>query len=409
MAQKSLKKNLSWTTAGMVLYNFAIWVLSALTLRMLGATMSGYYAVAMSIGNTLYAIALWGMRSFIVSDQKHEFSYGEYCGARLIGISIGALGLVAVLLFTHYDSTQVLILILYSAFKFAEALTELMDCFMQEQKQMDINAKSMILRSVLYIALFYAALKVTGSLAIGLAVILVLALLVFVFFNLRVVKERVSIKGVIFNQGTWKIVKECFPIMMFESLAAAVVAIPRLRYETIGSLDALGIYTSIYTMVIFLQLVINVLIYTFAPYMAEAYQNHDHKSFMKQVVILFAGAAGLGLLAEVLVYFLGEPVIGLLYGADVGPYYTYLYVGILSGVTMVWTMVFSQLFTILRHTYDQLICSAVSTIACYLLSNLLVTAADCNSISVTLIWTNIIFICTAVIILIIRRKQKAAD
>jgi hypothetical protein len=72
-------------------------------------------------------------------------------------------------------------------------------------------------------------------------------------------------------------------------------------------------------------------------------------------------------------------------------------------------MVFSQLFTILRHTYDQLICSAVSTIACYLLSNLLVTAADCNSISVTLIWTNIIFICTAVIILIIRRKQKAAD
>ncbi|MCH4207988.1 MAG: oligosaccharide flippase family protein [Solobacterium sp.] len=409
MAQKSLKKNLSWTTAGMVLYNFAIWVLSALTLRMLGATMSGYYAVAMSIGNTMYAIALWGMRSFIVSDQKHEFSYGEYCGARLIGISIGALGLVAVLLFTHYDSTQVLILILYSAFKFAEALTELMDCFMQEQKQMDINAKSMILRSVLYIALFYAALKVTGSLAIGLAVILVLALLVFVFFNLRVVKERVSIKGVIFNQGTWKIVKECFPIMMFESLAAAVVAIPRLRYETIGSLDALGIYTSIYTMVIFLQLVINVLIYTFAPYMAEAYQNHDHKSFMKQVVILFAGAAGLGLLAEVLVYFLGEPVIGLLYGADVGPYYTYLYVGILSGVTMVWTMVFSQLFTILRHTYDQLICSAVSTIACYLLSNLLVTAADCNSISVTLIWTNIIFICTAVIILIIRRKQKAAD
>lgn len=409
MAQKSLKKNLSWTTAGMVLYNFAIWVLSALTLRMLGATMSGYYAVAMSIGNTLYAIALWGMRSFIVSDQKHEFSYGEYCGARLIGIGIGALGLVAVLLFTHYDSTQVLILILYSAFKFAEALTELMDCFMQEQKQMDINAKSMILRSVLYIALFYAALKVTGSLACGLAVILVLALLVFVFFNLRVVKERVSIKSVIFNQGTWKIVKECFPIMMFESLAAAVVAIPRLRYETIGSLDELGIYTSIYTMVIFLQLVINVLIYTFAPYMAEAYQNHDHKSFMKQVVILFAGAAGLGLLAEVLVYFLGEPVIGLLYGADVGPYYTYLYVGILSGVTMVWTMVFSQLFTILRHTYDQLICSAVATVACYLLSNLLVTAADCNSISVTLIWTNIIFICTAVIILIIRRKQKAAD
>ena len=261
MAQKSLKKNLSWTTAGMVLYNFAIWVLSALTLRMLGATMSGYYAVAMSIGNTLYAIALWGMRSFIVSDQKHEFSYEEYCGARLIGIGVGALGMVAVLLFTHYNSTQILILVLYSVFKFIEACTELMDCFMQEQKQMDINAKSMILRSVLYIALFAGVLKVTGSLAIGLAVIAALALAVFVTFNLRIVKEKISLKGVLFNQQTWKIIKECFPIMMFESLAAAAIAIPRLRYEEIGSLASLGIYTSIYTMVIFLQLVINVLIY----------------------------------------------------------------------------------------------------------------------------------------------------
>ena len=390
----------------MVLYNFAIWVLSALTLRMLGATMSGYYAVAMSIGNTLYAIALWGMRSFIVSDQKQEFSYEEYCGARAAGIGIGALGMVAVLLFSHYSSTQILILVLYSVFKFIEACTELLDCFMQEQKQMDINAKSMILRSILYILLFAAALKITGSLAIGLAVISALALAVFVAFNLRIVKEKVSLKGVLFSKGTWKIIRSCFPIMMFESLAAAAIAIPRLRYEEIGSLASLGIYTSIYTMVIFLQLVINVLIYTLAPYMAEAYQNHDHKQFIKQIVTLFAGAAGLGLLAELLVYFLGEPVIGLLYGADVAPYYTYLYIGIISGVTMVWTMVFSQLFTIIRHTYDQLICSAVSTIFCWLFSQILVTAADCNTISIALTAANLIFILTAVIILRVRSKRR---
>ena len=54
----SLKKNLSWNTIGMILYNLAIWVFSVLILRITGAKESGYYAIASSLGNTFYAISL---------------------------------------------------------------------------------------------------------------------------------------------------------------------------------------------------------------------------------------------------------------------------------------------------------------------------------------------------------------
>lgn len=407
MAEKGLKKNLSWTAVGMVLYNLAIWFLSAMILRMLGATMSGYYAVATSIGNTLYAVALWGMRSFIVSDQKKEFSFEEYLGARLAAISISAAVLVIVLFATHYDSLQIVILILYSGFKFTEALIEVLDCFMQQQKQMEINAKSMILRSALFIAGFWAILAVTHSLAAGLAGILICSLAVFFFYNLRRVRAVTALKEVVFTSRTVQIIKDCLPIMLFEMLAAAVVAIPRLRFQAIGSLDALGIYTSIYTMVVFLQLAINIFIFTFAPYMAEAWQKPGHEGFRRYLLLLFGGSAGLGLLAEILVLLLGRPVIGLLFGAEAAPYYTYLYIGILSGVTLAWTWIFSQLFTILRRMTDLLICSAVSTISCVLFSNALVNAADCNTMSLALIGTNLVFIAAAAAMLALRRKGKA--
>ena len=206
---------------------------------------------------------------------------------------------------------------------------------------------------------------------------------------------------------TRTILRQCFPIMAFELLSALVVAIPRLRYEAIGSLDALGIYTSIYTLVIFLQLVINVLIYTFAPYMADSYNSGNTRQFLKYAGVLFLGSAVLALAAEILVKLFGGPVVTMLYGSVASPYYSYLYIGILSGVSLAWTWMFSQLFVILRRTYDQLYCSLAATAACWLLSNQMIQAGDCNTMSTVLILTNLVFILAAAILLLYRKRKAA--
>ena len=91
MSDSGLKKNLSYNTIGMVLYNFAIWALSAIIMRKLGAAYSGMYAVAMSLGNTLYASALWGMRSFIGSGVNAGYTEQEYLSARTAAVILSGL------------------------------------------------------------------------------------------------------------------------------------------------------------------------------------------------------------------------------------------------------------------------------------------------------------------------------
>ena len=406
MSETSLKKNISYTTVGMVMYNFAIWVFSILILRMLGPQASGYYAVATSIGNSLYAISLWGMRSYVISDTNNEYSYQEYLTARFSAIGITLLILLGIVIFVPYSSTQREILVLYSLFKCCEALIEILDCFCQKKKRMEINAYSMILRSILFTVFFYLSLRFFHDINIAFILLIILSLLVFVLFNFRRVKRLVPIElKPTYSKSIGSILYHSLPIMAFEMLSALIVAVPRLQFEKIGDLGTLGIYTSIYTMIVFLQLVINVLIYTLAPYMASAYANKDSKQFLKYVGFLFMGAFGLGLVAEGMVFLLGKPVMTLLFGEIAGNQYHYLYLGIVSGVTLTFTWIMSQIFVIYQKRLEQCLCAIISLVGCYVLSKYMVSASSCDSISLVTTYANLLFLgCSCIFLFVPSHK-----
>ncbi len=395
-----LKRNLSWTTAGMVMYNMAVWVFSVLILNMLGAEASGYYAIAVSVGNTLYALSLWGLRSFIAADAENKYSADEYFSARMAGIAAALVILGIVLAVSRYDAAQNSILILYTLYKCSEAAIEVLDCFCQRRLQMNINAGSMILRSILFTVIFYLSLRFTASMNTAFALLVIAALAVMLLYNLpRVRRIEPMTCRIRWNSRTVEILKQTFPIMAFELLSALAVALPRLFFERTGSLSELGIYTTIYTLVVFLQLVINVMIYTFAPYMAKAYSAGDRKTFGRYCVMLFGGSLALGLLAEAAVAIMGKPVIGLVFGAEAAARTGYLYLGILSGVSLTYTWIFSQIFVVVHRSAEQLKCSLISVAACFVLSALLVKAESCDSMSVVLILSNIIFMAVSLYLL----------
>ena len=407
MVNKSLFKNLSYTTVGMILYNIALWILGFIILRILGTLESGYYSVAMSIGATLYGISLWGLRGYIVSNEE-GFYYGDYIVVRLISILISIVALIVIIIFSGYNMHQNIVVLLYSVFKFSEAMIELFDCLYQRELKMDINAKSMIIRSILLVIVFFIVLSISKSLIFGLICMIFITILVLYFYNYKKLKE-INFKFQFNFKNVKKIILLTLPIMCFEMLSALNVSIPRLRYANIGDMNLLGVYSSIYTIIIFLQLVIQILIVSFAPYMAKDYLENKIGNFIKKVIMLFGLSIFLAFIAEVCVYFLGEFVIGLLYGNEIAPYYSVMYLAIISGTTLGMTWIFSQLFVILKKNYIQLICIAISVLFCFYLSNKLVVWNDLNSISIVLIYSNIIFCVISILMIIIdifKRRKK---
>lgn len=402
--ENSLKKNLSWNTLGMISYNLAIWVFSVLILRIGGARESGYYAIASSLGNSFYAISLWGMRSFIVSDQEHHYSYFEYCISRFIAIVISILLMIVVILVSHYSIDIILVLVSYTLFKSAEALIELFECFAQQKLVMDINAKSMLIRGILYILIFFISLMLTKKAYVSFSLITICSLLMLYLYNYKKMKNVIVIGKTSDKQNIMNILQKCFSIMLFELLAAANLAIPRLFYERIGSTEALGIYVSIYTMVIFFQLVINVLIYTFAPYMAKAYTEKKLKEFKKYIAIVLSSTICLGLLAELLVYLIGQPVMRIVFGSEAGSKYSYLYLGIICGITLAFTWLISQILVILGKNNDQIVSAIVSVLICFITSYLFIDGMDCNKISIVLILSNMSFVISSFLMMMKKNR-----
>ena len=404
MKANSLIKNLSYNTIGMIMYNIALWFLGFFIIRMLGEEYSGYYSVAMSIGATLYGTALWGLRSYIVSNDE-EFTYGDFIVVRLISIFISIILLVIAIVFYQYKTYQNIVIVLYSLFKFSEALIELFDCFYQKSLKMDINAKSMIIRSVLLTLMFYLCIKFTDNLVVGLSSTILITLGVLIFYNFRRIKElNISLS---FNkQNIIKILTLTFPIMGFEMLSAFMVAIPRITFSKIGFIGDLGIYTSIYTIIVFLQLVIQILIFSISPYMAKDYLANNMKAFLSKLFGLFGVSILLALISEIGVFFLGEFVLGILYGDKIAAYYHLMYLLIISGTTLGMTWIFSQLFVILKKNYEQLFCALLCTLICFGLSNVLINPNSLNSISIVLILTNITFCLISGFILMVDRYKK---
>ena len=143
------------------------------------------------------------------------------------------------------------------------------------------------------------------------------------------------------------------------------------------------------------------------PITSTRLKEHFRYNWWKYLLIVAGGAVGLGAAAEIMSVLLGRFVIGLVYGPEAQPYYTYLYMGIVSGVTLAFTWIASQIFVIMSRQNVQMYCSLISTAACFILSKLLVNASDCNRMSLVLILTNLIYILSAGVFGLLISRNKA--
>ena len=86
----TVKESVFWNTWGSVIYLGVQWLQTILVVRLLGYEEAGIFSLAMSITNTFYAISVYGMRNFQISDIKKKYSAGNYVLSRVVtgGISL---------------------------------------------------------------------------------------------------------------------------------------------------------------------------------------------------------------------------------------------------------------------------------------------------------------------------------
>ena len=77
------RQNVLWNIAGSFVYAFASMVLSFLVIRVVGDDQGGIFSFGFStLGQQMFIVAYFGIRPFQITDNKGEYSFGEYLECR---------------------------------------------------------------------------------------------------------------------------------------------------------------------------------------------------------------------------------------------------------------------------------------------------------------------------------------
>ncbi len=315
-----MKKNVIWNTAGSVFYSFCQWLITILVVHLGSYEYAGYLSLAMTTSSSFAAISLFSMRNFQVSDVKGEYSSDIYVGSRILTCVIAFI-CCSVSAFVGNSLYQVLCIDAFMLIRVAESLVDVLHGVNQKYNHYDYIGKSYILRALLTVAIFCIGLLLWNNLPLALFVIAMVNLMVAFLFDWRLTWNLEHFTPRIWNNKVWNLLKVCFPIVIFSFLLSLENLIPKTFLQQQFGTEELGIYSSIASPTLVVQVFASVAFNPFLPYFSELYVNKKtdqlkkvlHKTYMLLIAMCICVTIGAVLL--------GKIGLTILFGRQILEYY----------------------------------------------------------------------------------------
>ena len=278
MKQENMKKNVLWNTVGSIFYCMCQWLITVLVVRIDSFEASGLLSLAMTTSSSFSAISLFNMRQFQVSDVNEEYSSKEYFGSRILTCITAQAACMLYAAVTSNSMSGYWCIVLFMLVRLAEAFVDVFHGINQKFNRYDLIGKSFILRGVLTIASFTVGLVFTHDMIITLSVMAILNLLVAFLFDGVQTGKLENILPVI-SKRVLQLIFTCVPLVIFSFLLSLENLIPKNLLESVHGVEELGIYASIASPTLVVQVMASVAFAPFLPQFIKLYVDGEIKTF----------------------------------------------------------------------------------------------------------------------------------
>ena len=350
MEKTNVSKGVLWNTIGTIYYYFCQWIITILIVRLTDYSLAGYLSLAITVTNSFYAVAQFGMRQYQVSDIQGKYDDSIYIGSRYITIVVAFFACLFFSLIKGYDSVQVWCIGSYMLLKAVEAYVDVCQGIAQKAWRFDIIGISLFIRGTFLMVGFGLLIYFTGNLPFTLIVISIISFVGILVIDVRLISNFASMKCRIFDRRIFRLIKECIPIVGFNFLLSFVTLIAREGLQDRYGIEALGIYSSVASPTVIIQLLASVIFNPFIPFFAEYYNNKKVKDFfslMIKFVLMLVGITGAAIISA---YFFGKWALIIIIGQQIAPY-CYLLIPVI-GCTVVTAAIwlFAGIMIAMRRT-----------------------------------------------------------
>ncbi len=364
------RKNFIWNTIGLTINAFTSLFYMVIVNRINDTEIAGVFSYAFSISILGYFLATYYSRTYQIANYNNSKSFNDYMSFRLIGVLFAFLLSIGFCLINGFNIFKASVLLIFILVKCVEALCDCIFGLLQEQGELYKVGISYSLKGILTPIIFLVVDLITKDVVLASIAVLIVTVLVFIFYDLLNAKKYIKYSFNLSNKNI--ILLEAAPIFVYNCLSIYCSNMPKyiIEYFANDSIqNVLGIIIMPATMLSLVGM------YLIIPFITKFKKLHDDKNkagfsgLSKKILIVFFGT---GVLALVVCYFIGIPVLNIIYGLELGEYRWLLEIIILGAVFNAASLIVSNLMVILNDNRKQLFIYVATSIVFTVIGILLI-------------------------------------
>jgi len=330
-ALPSLRRNISWTFAGNLVYVLCQWGMLTVLAKLGNPQMVGQFALGLAVTAPVVLFANLSLRQVQATDARRQYAFGDYLGLRLLTTALAFLVIVGVA-FVGYRPETALVVLAVGLAKSFEAVSDAFYGLLQQRERMDRIARSMMIKGVLSLAALGVTVYATGSVfwgAVGLAAAWAAVLLLYDARSGALLlpgKPLPSEDSPARPRPRWDgrtlagLAYLALPLGVVAGLISLNANVPRYLLEHHLGEREVGIFSAMAYIMVASGVVVNAVGQSASPRLARHYADGERKAFSGLLVKLcavgaLAGAAGVTVAAVA-----GGPILSLLYTPEYAAY-----------------------------------------------------------------------------------------
>lgn len=316
-----MKKNVIWNTFGSVFYSACQWLITILVVHLVSYAAAGSLSLAMTTSSSFSAISLFSMRNYQVSDIKGEYSSNIYVGSRIITCLLALICCFFCSFFIGGEISEIICINGFMLIRVAEAMVDVLHGIDQKYMKFNFIGLSYILRGLATVVTFCVVLKLVQNLELAILLIAVINLLLALLYDWRMTNSLEKIKPVLVDSKIWSLLKACFPIVVFAFLLSLENLMAKKVLQMQYGKDLLGIYSSMASPTLVVQVFASVAFNPFLPGLIKEYMDGEIRCFHRQLNRVIGLLVIMSVVVTIGAMLLGRWGLTLLFGESILDYY----------------------------------------------------------------------------------------
>ena len=384
------KSEFVWNSIASLVASMLNAILLLFCTRINGTDIAGMFSIAFATSVILNAIGDYGIRIYQVTDSKRNYKFGEYIALRIVVVSIMLAIGIAFVVISGYDTTKLLITILLVLFRVIDNLSETYQGEFQVHGRLDLGGKSVVIRNGIAMIMFFIADIITKNIVISCIIMFLTNLLIFLLFDIRLIKKFNQDKVIFTKDVIINMLKECFPVFLSTILSLYITNAVKYAIDSVSTYEMQTYYNIIYLPTFTINLASIFIIKPMLKVLGDIWNEKKYKEMQKVIIKISGLILIVTLLVEIVCFAIGTQILSFIYGVELSKYRIDLCLLVLSGGFYALTVLFLYVLTTMRKQKRATIAYVITSVFALSLPKILVQkynmlGASISNLMITLV------------------------